>query len=182
MKLNRLKTTGLLVLTLLFVAGCSSTPDKDAGAGGAPVSEVGGGDSAATDEGAETAGASEGGSWAGNPLDDPNSLLSVRVIHFDFDSSEILGEDRDVVLAHGEYLAANPEVTITVEGHTDERGSREYNIALGERRANAVKELMLVQGAADSQITTVSYGEERPLALGSNETAWAENRRAELIY
>lgn len=181
MKLNRLKMTGLLALTLLFVVGCSSTPDKDADGDGAPVSEVGG-EGAVGEQGVQTAGATEGGSWAGNPLDDPNSLLSVRVIHFDYDSSEIQGEDRDAVIAHGDYLAANPEMTVTVEGHTDERGSREYNIALGERRAYAVKDLMLVQGAADSQVMTVSYGEERPLALGSDEAAWAENRRAELVY
>lgn len=177
---NQLKLAGLLVLSLLFVAGCSSTPEKEGSGGGAPVSEVGGG--GAGGGGAEVSGAAEGGAWTGSPLDDPDSLLSLRVIHFEFDSSEIQGEDRDVVIAHGEYLAANPEVTVTVEGHTDERGSREYNIALGERRANAVKELMLVQGASDSQITTVSYGEERPVALGSDEAAWAQNRRAELIY
>ncbi|HEB96581.1 MAG TPA: peptidoglycan-associated lipoprotein Pal, partial [Sedimenticola thiotaurini] len=171
MKLNQLKLAGLLVLSLLFVAGCSSTPEK-ADTEGAPVSEAGGG-TAGSGDGDGTAAASEGAAWSGSPLDDPNSLLSVRVIHFAFDSSEIQGQDRDVIIAHGEYLAANPEVTVTVEGHTDERGSREYNIALGERRANAVKELMLVQGAAESQITTVSYGEERPVALGSDEESWA---------
>ncbi len=181
MNLNQLKLAGLLVLSLLLVAGCSSTPDKGEG-DGAPVTEVDGAGASAGAGGAETAGASEGGAWTGSPLDDPNSLLSVRVIHFAFDSSEIQGQDREVIIAHGEYLAANPEVTVTIEGHTDERGSREYNIALGERRANAVKELMLVQGAAESQITTISYGEERPVALGSDEESWALNRRAELVY
>ena len=87
-----------------------------------------------------------------------------------------------MVIAHGEYLAANPTVTVTIEGHTDERGSREYNVGLGERRANAVKRLMLAQGAFETQIVTVSYGEERPLALGSDEAAWAQNRRAEILY
>ena len=177
-----MNTRWSLILSLLLamlLAGCSSmTGKKDDAADsddGAPVSEVDGG-------GAETAGAADGGAWTGNPLDDPESLLSTRVILFDFDISEVREDYRDVVIAHGEYLANNPAVTVTIEGHADERGTREYNIGLGERRATAVKRLMLAQGAADSQISTVSYGEERPVALGSNEAAWAQNRRAEFIY
>jgi peptidoglycan-associated lipoprotein len=184
MKLRMLKMIPLLALALLF-AGCSSTPDKVAGEGGAPVTEAGGGEGATdatVDEGAQTAGASEAAAWQGNPLDDPDSLLSVRIIHFDFDSSEIRDQDRDLVIAHGEYLAANPAVTVTLEGHADERGSREYNIALGERRANAVKRFLQAQGVADSQVITVSYGEERPVALESDENAWAQNRRVEFVY
>lgn len=109
------------------------------------------------------------------PAIHPNNL-------FDYDESQIREDHRNVVIAHGQYLATNPSVTLTVEGHADERGSREYNIALGERRANAVRNLMLAQGAADNQIHIVSYGEERPLMLGADESAWSQNRRAELIY
>ncbi len=115
-------------------------------------------------------------------LDDSNSLLAKRVVYFDFDKSEIKGEFRDIIQAHAEYLANNPSASLTLEGHCDERGTREYNIALGDRRANAVQRMLTVQGAAASQIRTVSYGEERPAALGHDGDAWSLNRRAEFIY
>lgn len=114
--------------------------------------------------------------------EDPSNPLSKRVIYFDYDKSEIQDEFRPIVQAHAQFLAANPRAHVTLEGHTDERGSREYNIALGERRAEAVRRLMLFMGAADSQIQTVSYGEERPVATGHDETAWQQNRRVEIIY
>ena len=97
-------------------------------------------------------------------------------------SSEIKGEGTDVVAAHAKYLAANPSTRVRLEGHTDERGSREYNIGLGERRAQAVRRALLLQGAADAQISTVSYGEERPAVPGHDEAAWAKNRRVEIVY
>ncbi len=179
MKLRMLKLISVLALSLLF-AGCStlggSTGDSADNGSGAPVAEAG------QDAGAETSGAAEGGAWTGSPLDNPDSPLFTKVIYFDFDVSEIRADFRDVVIAHGEYLAANPSVTVTVEGHADERGSREYNIGLGERRANAVKALMMAQGASENQIVTISYGEERPAVEGSNEQAWAQNRRAVLVY
>jgi len=175
MKLRILTIVPLLAL-LLLVGGCASTPGEGPAGDGASAGGYGSGDDATT------TGAVEGGSWTGSALDDPASPLSTRVIHFDFDLSEIRADYRDVVIAHGEYLAANPTVTVTIEGHTDERGSREYNVGLGERRANAVKRLMLAQGAFETQIVTVSYGEERPLAFGSDEAAWAQNRRAEILY
>ena len=84
--------------------------------------------------------------------------------------------------AHARYLAANPTVRVRLEGHTDERGSREYNIGLGERRAQAVRRALLLQGATETQLSTVSYGAERPAAAGSNEAAWAQNRRVEIVY
>ena len=103
-------------------------------------------------------------------------------MYFDFDSAEIKGEGTDIVAAHAKYLAANPATRVRLEGHTDERGSREYNIGLGERRAQAVRRALLLQGAADTQISTVSYGEERPAVAGHDETAWAKNRRVEIVY
>jgi peptidoglycan-associated lipoprotein len=158
------------VLAVVFsLAGCSSMPgmgDDDA----ADVAEAG------------TAGATEGGAWTGSPLDDPNSPLSTKIIYFGYDLSEIPADYRDVVVAHGSYLAANPDVRVSVEGHADERGSREYNIALGERRAIAVKRLLLAQGASERQISTISYGEERPMDIASNESSWSGNRRVELRY
>ncbi len=113
----------------------------------------------------------------------PSSQLAAqRVIYFDFDSSDIRNEYVDVIAAHGKFLAGNATVRVRLEGHTDERGSREYNIGLGERRAQAVKRALMLQGVRDSQITTVSYGEERPAALGNDEAAWSKNRRVEIVY
>lgn len=168
MKLKMVTVISVLA-TLLTLAGCSSVSGPGSKSDdGAPV--------------ADAAGASEGGAWSGSPLDDPNSLLSTRVIYFAYDASEVAADYQDVVVAHGAYLASNPEVRVTVEGHADERGSREYNIALGEHRAIAVKQLLMAQGASEGQITTISYGEERPVDIASNEAAWSGNRRVELVY
>jgi len=109
-------------------------------------------------------------------------LLAKRTIYFDFDSSEIRGEGTDIVAAHAKYLAQRGGMKVRLEGHTDERGSREYNIGLGERRAQAVRRALLLQGATEAQLSTVSYGEERPAAAGSDEAAWAKNRRVEIVY
>ncbi len=163
MKLIRL--VPVLFVTLLF-AGCGSMSSSD----GANVDEAG------------TAGANGGGALSSSQLNNPDSPLYTKVIYFDYDVSSIKPEYRDIVIAHGQYLAANSDVSITVEGHCDERGSREYNIGLGERRANAVRSLLLAQGASSQQVVTISYGEERPAERGSNEMAWAKNRRAELVY
>jgi peptidoglycan-associated lipoprotein len=103
-------------------------------------------------------------------------LLDKRIVYFDFDKSEVRAQDIDLISAHARYLSANPQQKVRVEGHTDARGTREYNIGLGERR------LLMVQGAADSQVLTVSFGEERPAAEGDDEAAFAQNRRVELVY
>jgi peptidoglycan-associated lipoprotein len=104
------------------------------------------------------------------------------IIYFDYDRAEIKSEYVPVIAAHAKYLNANSARKVRLEGHTDERGSREYNIGLGERRAQAVRRALMLQGVADTQITTVSYGEERPAVAGSDETAYARNRRVELVY
>ena len=109
-------------------------------------------------------------------------LLKNRIIYFDFDSSEIRGEYASQISAHAKYLASNASIRVRIEGNTDERGSREYNIGLGERRAQAVRRALMLQGVAESQITTVSYGEERPAVTGHTEEAWSRNRRAEIVY
>ncbi len=109
-------------------------------------------------------------------------LKQKSTVFFDFDSSEIRAEYVPVVAAHAAYLVKYPSARIRLEGHTDERGSREYNIGLGERRAQAVRRALQVQGVADAQITTVSYGEERPAVEGSDEAAFAQNRRVELVH
>jgi peptidoglycan-associated lipoprotein len=108
--------------------------------------------------------------------------MAARVIYFDFDNADIRPEYREVVGAHAAYLATSPNMKVRLEGHTDERGSREYNIGLGERRAQAVRRALMLQGSGDGQLVTVSYGEERPAVTGSDEAAWAKNRRVELVY
>jgi peptidoglycan-associated lipoprotein len=129
-----------------------------------------------------TTGIGAGTGFQGHPLDDPSSLLSRRTVYFDFDRSDIKDADRATIEAHAQYLGRNGSAAITLEGHADERGSREYNIALGERRANAVRQLMTLIGAAGQQIRTVSYGEERPVAESHSEDSWKLNRRVEIIY
>lgn len=172
----------LALLGALLLAGCASTPTEGE-AGGAPISDTYGGATGGADSsGASTMGAAGASTWTGSPLDNPDSPLSTRVIYFEYDSSEIRSEFRPVLRAHAEYLAANPALALTLEGHADERGSREYNIALGERRADAVKRLMAAEGAAPGQLSVVSYGEERPASLGTGEEALSLNRRVEILY
>ncbi len=115
-------------------------------------------------------------------LDNPDSLLSQRVIYFEFDRSNVRSEFRPIVEAHAEYLRANSSARVILEGHTDERGSREYNLGLGERRGNAVEELLRAGGVSSRQIEVVSYGEERPVCRESNEDCWERNRRTEIVY
>ena len=115
-------------------------------------------------------------------LDDPASPLSVRILYFEYDSSDILPAYREVLEAHANYLIQNPNVTMSLEGHADERGSREYNLALGERRSQNAKQLMMIFGPASLQIRTTSYGEERPVVEGHDEESWSQNRRVEIIY
>ena len=109
-------------------------------------------------------------------------LKCKSVVYFDFDSSEISPQYVKVVSAHAAYLVKFPTARVRLEGHTDERGSREYNIGLGERRAQTVRRALMVQGVAEAQITTVSYGEERPAVEGSDEAAFAQNRRVEMVH
>jgi peptidoglycan-associated lipoprotein len=117
-----------------------------------------------------------------NELTDPNSPLSKRSIYFDYDSNAVKDEYRGLVQAHSRYLADKRDSRIRIEGNCDERGSREYNLALGQRRAESVKKVMTVLGVTEARIETVSYGEEKPVAPGHDESAWAQNRRADIKY
>lgn len=117
-----------------------------------------------------------------DPFTDPNNPLSKKSVFFDFDSFVVKSEFQPLVEAHGKFLAANGGRQIKIEGNTDERGGREYNLALGQKRAEAVKQRLLLMGARDQQIETVSFGKEKPRATGSTEEAWAQNRRADIIY
>jgi peptidoglycan-associated lipoprotein len=119
---------------------------------------------------------------AATMLRDPSSPLSRRSVYYDFDSFDIRGEYRDLVEAHAKFLMDNPKYRVRVEGNCDERGSTEYNLALGQRRAESVKRAMTLLGVPASRVEAVSYGEEKPKALGKDEEAYAENRRSDLIY
>jgi len=120
---------------------------------------------------------------AANPLTDPSNILSKRSVYFDFDSNAVKDEYRGLIQAHSRYMTADKkDARIRIEGNCDERGSREYNLALGQRRAESVKKVMTVLGVGDGRIETVSYGEEKPAAMGHDESSWAQNRRADIKY
>ncbi len=168
----------IMVLALLWLAGCSSTGGSKSD--GVAVEDRSDSGAAVTD--ATTTGVDGYGNLTIESLSDPNSPLAQRVIYFAFDSSEVAEQDRPLIEAHAAFLAANPTVKVTLEGHTDERGSREYNIGLGDRRAQAIRRMLEFQGVSPNQITVVSYGEEKPAVDGHDESAWSMNRRVELVY
>ncbi|MFW6342220.1 MAG: peptidoglycan-associated lipoprotein Pal [Halothiobacillaceae bacterium] len=167
----------IAVALALLVAGCSTTPTKDGAddAAGMQEERIGG-------DGGVTAGVTDGGTLDEAELYADKPGMGDSVIYFEFDSFAVRSEFRDLLRGHARFLRDNPQRRVTVEGHTDERGSREYNIALGERRGNAVRDMLLINGVAPEQIRVVSYGEERPAVDGTDEKAWAQNRRAELVY
>ena len=115
---------------------------------------------------------------AGNPLTDPNNILSKRSVYFDFDSNVVKDEYRGLIQAHSRYMTEHRDARARIEGNCDERGSREYNLALGQRRANSARDYLVARGVAGTRITTISFGKDRPTALGDNEQAWAQNRNA----
>ncbi len=120
--------------------------------------------------------------FAGSPLRDPKNILSKRSIFFDFDSNLVKDEYKPVVAAHARYLQQNGGTKMRVEGNADDRGSREYNLALGQRRADAVKQMMQILGARADQVETVSFGEEKPRCNEAAESCWSQNRRGDIVY
>ena len=134
------------------------------------------------DAGASTDGMGNDPYGDGEFMDDPTAGELDMVIYFEFDSSEVRAADQDLVSRHAMHLSQNAGGQVRLEGHADERGSREYNIGLGERRAQAVRQMLLIQGVSADQISTVSFGEERPVGFGSSESDYAQNRRVEFKY
>lgn len=178
-----------LVMTL-FLAACASktvkeepakVEDRSGTAQTAPAAPVQDSASNADTSGAASSGIS-GKQLGVNPLKDPNNILSTRSVYFDFDKYEVKSEYRPLVEAHAKYLIQNPNAKVVVQGNADERGSREYNLALGQRRAVAVKKAMNSVGANDKQIETVSFGEEKPKATGHDEASYSQNRRTDFVY
>jgi peptidoglycan-associated lipoprotein len=164
---------------LLALGGCSTkkvkpvVPTTPVTSNGAQSSGAGNGSNGVTTVNA-------GGQAAAGQTSAPVGVE--RILYFDFDSSEIKPEYVAPIAAHARTLSANASIRVRLEGHTDERGSPEYNIGLGERRAQAVRRALLLQGVGEGQVSTVSYGEERPAAPGQTEEAWSRNRRVEIVY
>jgi peptidoglycan-associated lipoprotein len=177
-----LKRNYLVILLAVAVvgAGCKSQPERDVESSTPPVTGSTG--SNVSTGGVTTVDADRLSGSAQGAAGPESALGAQRVILFDFDSSDIRTEYVDVIAAHGRFLAGNATVRVRLEGHTDERGSREYNIGLAERRSQTVRRALALQGVQESQIATVSYGEERPAAAGSDESAWSKNRRVEIVY
>lgn len=127
-----------------------------------------------------------GDEFGGRPvqelLSDPNSPLSRQTFYFEYNSAELSAEDRDALATHARFMNSRPDVTVVLEGHADERGSREYNLALGERRAKVIERVLTLQGVSPGQIQVISFGEERPDAFGHDEESWRLNRRVKLLY
>lgn len=187
----------IALLLFLVLAGCATAPE-DRTDTTTDEADSGADTDTGTDTGtdAETDGADDGEGarrltedecppdcpFSRDAIDDASGLLADRTIYFEFDSSSVQEEFMDTIRRHAAYLSEYSDVEVRLEGHTDERGSREYNVGLGSRRADAVSRLLQAYGASSGQIESISYGEEVPAVDGENEEAWAKNRRVEIVY
>jgi peptidoglycan-associated lipoprotein len=168
------------------LAGCASTPEEQDAAGvedrkpGAKPPTIGAQSQPIRQP--PVAGVDLTKPGARSILTDPSSPLSKRSIYFDYDRYDVKEEFRPLVELHARYLRDNQTMKMLIQGNTDERGSREYNLALGQRRSEAIKRMMLLLGAREEQVEAVSLGEEKPKATGSTEEAWAQNRRGDILY
>lgn len=178
-----------LVMSMLLVACASKTVKEEPAkvedkstSSQTTTSSSGAGDSGAASTDGATTGKVEGTSMALDPRKDPNNVLYQRSVFFDYDSDEVKAEYRPLVEAHAKYLVQNPNAKLILQGNADERGSREYNLALGQRRSVAVKKVMNLMGASDRQIETVSFGEEKQRCAEKAESCYTQNRRADVVY
>ena len=161
----KLKSLSFVFASLLLLAACAQTPSDQGGAAGGGAQSAGGGGAAA---GTQI-----------TPGSDRDFIVNVGDrIFYDYDKSNIRNDQRATLQKQAEWLKRYPQVQITLEGHCDERGTREYNLALGERRANSAKDFLVANGIAANRVRVISYGKERPVALGHDEASWAQNRRA----
>ena len=182
-----MRNVWIAAVFVAVLAGCASTPEEQEGAGvedrkpgakpptiGAQTQPIKQPPVAGVDLTQRPGGRSI--------LTDPSSPLSKRSIYFDYDRYDVRDEFRPLVEAHARYLRDNASTKMLIQGNTDERGSREYNLALGQRRSEAIKRMLLLLGAREEQVEAVSLGEEKPKATGSTEDAWAQNRRGDILY
>lgn len=174
MQLNNVIKSAVLALTIIGLAACSSTSDTEEMA---PVAQAAGETDAARAARLEQERLER---ERQEQQRREQAALNTTVFYFDFDVAEFQPADRETLIVHARNLAANPNRRVRLEGHADERGTREYNLALGERRANNIRDFMIVNGASRNQLETVSYGEERPAANGQTEAAYRQNRRVEV--
>ena len=173
----QMKTLSLLsAASLVAITACTTTPEQKPGADAAPAPAP-----TATPRKAPAVDLTAKGGGAG-ALKDPNSILSKRSIYFDYDKFDIKPEFKSLVEAHAKYLRENPSAKMLIQGNADERGSREYNVGLGQRRSDTVKRALLLLGAKDGQIESVSLGEEKPVCTNHAEDCWAKNRRDDMLY
>lgn len=166
----------LFVSIFLFMSGCATTSDSDNGSSTSVEDRNSNADQA------KTRGLGDDEKYSLAALDDPNSPLSIRTIYFAFDSSELTPESMDVLIEHSRFMSLHPEMSAVLEGHADERGTRDYNLALGEKRGKSVQEYLSSQGVQISQTEVISYGEEKPVSMDHDESAWQLNRRVEIVY
>lgn len=175
-----MKKVALSLIMTALLAACASTPvptttPADQGTNGSSSNSSANTNPAVVD-------LTQGQKKAFTELTDPNSILSERRVYFDFDSFIVRPDFHELVQAHAKYLNTHKDAKVILQGHTDNRGTAEYNLALGQKRSDAVRKMFNVLGVPDSQIETVSFGEERPLEAGEGEEIWARNRRAEILY
>jgi peptidoglycan-associated lipoprotein len=164
---RRTATLTLVGLTTLFLAACSSVKLDDV-------------NSASSGSGGSGSGGSS--NFSSQPWNDPSSPLFQRSVYFELNEYTVQTKYQKQLSAHANFLKANPKQKIIIQGNTDERGTAEYNLALGQRRSDAVRQSLNLMGVSDGQMEAVSFGKEKPKAEGDNEAAWAENRRADIIY
>lgn len=191
-----IKSWMMAILVAAFISACATTQEEiptDDGATDQSTTD-GSATDGGTDSGADATGLDGSDTGDGTVIVDSTPLtvaemleqsegaLANRTIYFEFDSAKLTSESIEILESHGDFIAGNGEVSVRLEGHADERGSREYNIALGDRRAQSVRRVLLFQGASSDQVETVSYGEEQPAVTGHDEESWSKNRRVELIY
>ena len=182
----------LISVLALFISACGdrikSDDETTAASDDTGVGEdaAGGATAGGIDDGAGLDGtALEGGmlvSYDENAINDPNNVLSEKVVYFAFDSNAVGDDFIELVKHHGKYLSFNVNASVRLEGHADERGTREYNVALAEQRAQSVKQMMMYEGATNDQISVISYGEEKPVSFGHDEESMSLNRRVEIVY
>lgn len=179
--MNGTVTGTLLAIACTAIVGCSSTPIEPTAA---PKPMAAATSAAPSSTGSANPVTSATTSVSALPayLDPKNPISSQRSVYFDFDNFSVKDEYKGLVERHGKYLMSMPRLAIRIEGNADERGSAEYNLALGQKRAEAVRRALEIYGVKDSQVEAVSWGSERPKAQGHDETAWAQNRRADLTY
>ena len=167
-----------VIFSLLLLAACGTTKVDDDNAAAAKAAA----DATAAAAQVQALADQKAAEQAEKDRLDKVAIRQNRTIYFDFDKSNVRDEFRDLIQAHAEYLAKNPSTNVKLEGHADERGTPEYNIALGEERAKALAEIFATFGVSSSQMETISLGEEKPVDMGHNEAAWEKNRRVEIIY